>query len=220
MSLDPGLAQSFDLTFTQAGTFTYYCIVHGKMMSGTVVVDPDSAAIPSPSQVSLRAGIQIAQQLAKGPTLFQEARAKVPPPTRNPDGTTTYHVLAGYDSDQIALMRFFPSHLVVHPGDTVEWITGDAPHTVTFLNGGPDIPFAVFWLSPTGPTLLVNPQVLMPLNPGVPLTNTGVYSSGFLPAPGMTYSLTIGNTLGLEQYQCLLHDTSGMEGSLFVAPRD
>jgi plastocyanin len=33
-----GTGLTFSHTFTQAGTFPYYCIVHGAMMQGTVVV--------------------------------------------------------------------------------------------------------------------------------------------------------------------------------------
>jgi len=37
-TLDPG--QSFSFTFNTAGTFAYYCRIHGAMMQGTVVVMP------------------------------------------------------------------------------------------------------------------------------------------------------------------------------------
>ena len=37
-ALNPG--QSFQFTFTQPGTFTYYCRIHGAAMTGTVVVTP------------------------------------------------------------------------------------------------------------------------------------------------------------------------------------
>jgi plastocyanin len=30
--------QTFQFTFTQAGTFPYFCRIHGQMMSGTIVV--------------------------------------------------------------------------------------------------------------------------------------------------------------------------------------
>jgi plastocyanin len=38
---DPG--GSFQFTFTKAGTFRYYCVVHPGLMSGTIVVEGDSA---------------------------------------------------------------------------------------------------------------------------------------------------------------------------------
>jgi plastocyanin len=100
----------------------------------------------------------------------------------------------------------------------------DAPHTVTFLNGAPDISFItpVPNPDPNGPPiLLINPEVLGPINPGQPLTLTGIYSSGLLipGVPGLTsYTLQIGDISGNVPYECLLHDTSGMEGLLKVVP--
>ena len=52
MSTDPSYflpgeqVTSFSLTFTKAGNFQYFCIVHGTMMSGTVYVVDPSVAIP------------------------------------------------------------------------------------------------------------------------------------------------------------------------------
>jgi hypothetical protein len=88
-------------------------------------------------------------------------------------------------------MRFFPSKLVVHPGDTVNFMfskTNGAPHTVTFLNGHADIPLTV------PGTLFLNPDGLNPSNPGVPFNATDLFSSGLL-APGSpftSFSLKIG----------------------------
>jgi plastocyanin len=31
---------TFDRTFPTAGTFPYFCTVHGSMMTGTIVVQP------------------------------------------------------------------------------------------------------------------------------------------------------------------------------------
>src|SRR4030042_1618421 len=143
--------------------------------------------------------------------------AQVPAPQHNPDGTTNYTVLIGWSQGQYDLMSFFPGKLVVHPGDTVNFMLSPmnvAPHTVTFLNGAPDISFVIPTPNPPGPpVLLINPEVLMPIQPGQPLTLTGIYSSGFL-APGgpgpTSYSLKIGDISGDIPYQCVLHDTSGM----------
>ena len=151
--------------------------------------------------------------------------AAVPAPQHNPDGTTNYTVLIGWEKGQYDLMDFFPSKLPVHPGDTVTFMLSPtnvaAPHTVTFLNGGPDISFITPVVPPIPPILLINPEVLMPINPGQPLTRNGVYSSGLLdplgPGP-KSYTLTIGNISGEISYECLLHDTSGMEGVLKVVP--
>jgi plastocyanin len=189
------------------------------MMSGTIVVVPPSTQIPSPAAVSGQAQLMIKQQLAHANALFGQAMAAVPAPQHNPDGTTNFTVLIGWSQGQYDLMDFFPGKLVVHPGDTVTFMLSAAnvaaPHTVTFLNGFPDISFII------PPFLLINPDVLFPINPGLPLTRDMVYSSGLLdplnPGP-KSYTLTIGDISGDISYQCLLHDTSGMVAMLKVVP--
>jgi len=223
MSTDPGQLTQFSLTFNTPGTFTYLCLVHGLMMSGTVVVEDPSVSIPSPAAVANQAQKDINLQLAHVNGLLGEAMSQVPAPQHNPDGTTNYTVLIGWSKDQFDLMDFFPGKLVVHPGDTVTFMlssTNDAPHTVTFLNGAADIPFITPIEPPVPPILLINPLVLMPSNPGQPLTLNGIYSSGLLApgSPATSYTLTIGDVSGNIPYECLLHDTSGMEGLLKVVP--
>jgi plastocyanin len=225
MSTDPGNPTQFSLTFTLQGSYPYLCLVHGTMMSGTIVVEDPSVKIPSPAVVSKLAHFMLKQQLARANGLFGQAMSQVPPPQHNPDGTTSYTVLIGWSKNQYDLMGFFPPKLVVRSGDTVTFMlspTNIAPHTVTFLNGAADISFVIPVPNPPGPPiLLVNPDVLNPINPGQPLTQTGIYSSGLLVpgGPGPTsYSLTIGDMRGDISYQCLLHDTSGMVGSLKVVP--
>ena len=221
MSTDPGQPQEFSLTFTQKGTFSYICIVHGQMMSATIeVVDP-SVQIPSPADVSNQAKKSIRAQFVHGIRLLQAAYSDVPKPVTNPDGTKTFTVLIGYAKDQIDLMGFFPKKLIARPGDTINFelsSSNEAPHTVTFLNGGEDIPFIIPTPNPPGPPLLiVNPDVLAPMNFGQPLTHDGVFSSGLLmPGGPSTYSLTVGDTSGDFPYECLLHDTAGMTGLVRV----
>lgn len=226
MSIDPGQPTEFSLTFTKEGSFPYVCVVHGMMMSGTVVVEPASVSNPSPAVVSAQAKHSIAMQLANANGLFGAAMSNVPKPQKNADGTTSYTVLIGWSQGQYDLMDFFPEKLVVHPGDTVTFelssTNTEAPHTVTFLNGAPDIEFITPIPNPPGPpVLLVNPEVLMPLKPGQPLTRTGIYSSGLLnplgPGP-YSYTLKIGDISGNISYVCVLHDTAGMEAMLKVVP--
>jgi plastocyanin len=225
MSTDPGQPTQFSLTFTQAGSFEYICIVHGEMMMGSVVVVDPSVKIPSPLKVAKDAKKAMLQKLAQGNVLYGQAMSKVPKPKHNQDGTTTYTVLIGWSKGQYDLMKFIPEKLVVHPGDTVIFKlspTNDAPHTVTFLNGAPDPSFVMPVPNPAGPpTLLINPDVLAPSQPGLPLTRDGIFNSGLL-APGgpgpTSYSLTIGDISGKIFYDCVLHDTSGMEGFLKVVP--
>jgi plastocyanin len=224
MGPDPGQVQSFDLTFTTPGTYHYVCAVHGVKMSAKINVVDNQVEIASPEDVDQEAKQLIGAALAQVPFAF--ALANVPlPPTANPDGTTTYHVLVGYTFGQLDLLHFFPDQLAVSPGDTVVWVLSDddhAPHTVSFLNGtaSPDDVLPV--PQDNGPPLLVlNPLVQLPQNAGQPLAKDGIYSSGAL-RPGTTttsFALKIGDISGEMPYQCLLHDSSGMLGSLQVVPR-
>ena len=138
--------------------------------------------------------------MAKAAAVIREAKRQIKPATKNPDGTLTHYVALGYGKGQIDLMRFFPSKLLVRPGDTVVWQmrpTSDAPHTVTFFNGQPDPGLVVPVSQSSGPPVLyVNPAALFPspIPPAAALTRSGMYNSGLmLPVPGTTYSQVIGD---------------------------
>ena len=229
MSLDPGQPQQFSLTFTKEGTYAYICIIHGEMMSGTIEVVGASVAVPSPEAVAKMAHKMMRNELARGRRFIGAARSQVPHSIENADGTTTHFVSIGYSNGQVDLMGFFPRKLVVHPGDTVVFELSKAnvaPHTVTFLNGAADIEFVTPAPNPDDPSgpplLLVNPQVLGPINAGQPLTRDGVFSSGLLdptiPGGPTSFTLKIGDISGEIPYECLLHDSSGMTGVLKVVP--
>ena len=214
----------FDLTFTTPGTYNYVCIVHAARMPGQIIVVDRHEHVPSPRQVDREARRLIAEALAQAPAAIAQANAEVPPPIQNPDGTTTYYVLVGFTVGQLDLLYFFPDDLTVHPGDTVEWMFSMEdlpPHTISFLNGSEDPDDVIVWPQPSGPPLLlINPELVFPQNPGQPLTREGVYSSGTLfRDPPPSYSLRIGDISGAEPYQCLIHDSSGMLGTLQIVPR-
>ena len=212
--------QDFSLTFTQAGTYDYICLVHGAIMSGQVVVKGPQESTPTPEQSAALGKMQIAEQLAKVPGVLKAAQAQVKPDVQNPDGSTTHYVTLGYMDGSIDVMQFFPDKVKVSPGDTVVWEmspSNDAPHTVTFLNGA-SAPELVI---PTGSLLYANPGTFFPYQPGDVLTRSGVYNSGVAnPIPGPFYSLKIGDMApGLQPFVCLLHDESGMTGVLMVTPK-
>ena len=220
MGRETGQARDFTVKFSAAGTYDYLCLVHGEMMSGHINVVAAGTAIPSPQQAMAQGRRQIAALLSQVPAVQRAANMQIVPSVKNADGAMTHTVKIGYASGQIDLMQFFPDKLRVRPGDTVHWELSpynDAPHTVTFLNGTDDPPLAVF----VDPLLYLNPEVLFPAGFGT-LTRTGMYNSGLL-TPGTLatdYTLKIGPMApGLLPYQCLLHDTSGMKGTLMVLPR-
>jgi plastocyanin len=228
MSLDPGQVLTFSLTFTTKGTFEYMCLVHGMMMSAEIDVVDNSVRVPSPAQVNNEAASQMAHLWSSVPRVLEKARRQVNPPVHHSDGTTTWKITVGYSSGMVDVMRFFPSTVEVRPGDTVEWDLSSAdvaPHTITFLNGNtdPDLVLPVPQPNNQPPILLLNPAVLFPsqaVTQGQPLNKTDFFNAGLLnPAPqGPTsFSIKIGNVRGVLNYQCLLHDTSGMLGKLIVS---
>jgi plastocyanin len=223
MGREDGEFQDFSLTFPEPGTYVYVCLVHGWEMSATVNVVGADETIPSPTQSMAMGRQEMARALARVPAVRAAADEQILPPVENPDGTLTHYVMVGYHDQQIDLVRFFPDKISVRPGDTVVWEMSpfnEAPHTVTILNGEPAPPLFLVVPNPPGqPLFYVAPGTLFPQKLGENLTRNGVYSSGvMLPFPGTSYSLTIDETMtpGPEPYVCLLHDESGMKGTLTV----
>ncbi len=229
MGMDPGQAQDFSLTFTQPGTYNYVCLVHPGMKA-TITVDsadanaPAAAPIPSPADVAALGQKEMDAVAAQVPDVIKAANADVKPDVKNADGTTTHYVVMGYDKDQISLTAFFPNNLTVAPGDKVIYELGPhdaAPHTATFLNGQAEPDLVVPQPQKDGPPVLaINPAVGAPQNMGTALTTQGVYNSGMLDptAPGPhDFAFQVGDTTGQLEFECLLHDTNGMKGTLTVA---
>lgn len=221
---NPKQPTTFSLTFTKVGTYQYVCLVHGVMMSGTITVVDASTSILSPAQVSGKAQVEIASFQPKIAAAIADAFKTEVAPVKNSDGTTQFTVQVGYSAGQIDLMNFFPNKLVAHPGDTVKWQlspTNMAPHTVTFLNGNPE-PELFIPVPQNGqpPLIVINAAILGPINAGIPLDKTHLFHSGFMDPtnPFAPHSLTlkIGTTTGTYDYMCLLHDMSGMRGTLQV----
>jgi plastocyanin len=226
MSTDPGQVSTFSLTFIKPGTYAYVCIVHGTAMSGSIVVEDPNVVVPSPTDVLAQAMKQIADERNLFPQVLQSARAQEERPTLNPDGSLTFHVLVGFSSGNIDIHKFFPDKLRVAPGDSVEFKLSKedmAPHTVTFLNGAasPEDFIVVPQPPPAPPLIVLNPQVLFPANPGVPLTNQGIFNSGLMApgTPNTSFTFPVGHFTGILPFECLLHDEMGMDGNLIVTPR-
>lgn len=185
----PFTATSYRLTFTQAGTFTYFCTVH-QGMHGTVVVQPAGAAYPhSQDYYDSLAQTQRAQLIAEGRQLFGQAQ----------NMASSNQVIAGIGKDQVDVMRFVRQTVVIQAGQSVTFSNlSMGPHTVTF---GPEIGNpALPWGDPT------HFDGSSPLN------------SGFLGIT-VPASFTVTFTKpGTFSYHCALHDYMGMVGTVIVVP--
>jgi len=230
---EPTNPKEYKLTFTKAGSFGYFCSFHSGLnpqtnkiegMTGNVVVQDASTAYPkSVDQVNSDAQAAIATDQAnvvKGePDVQKLAQATRP----GPNGTTIYQVNVGGMNMAVGAdyMRFYPSELTVHAGDTVEWVWHGLPHTVTFASGGKEPDLILPQPQPNGPPkLLSNPQIAFPVG-GKVYNGAGLFNSGTPLNPTnadgspVTYMLTFSKP-GKYEYICSFHDQEGMVGHITV----
>jgi plastocyanin len=206
----------FVVRFKKAGSFTFYCLIHPGM-KGTVRVLPKSRQVPSARSDRLAAGVQAAEAFARARQL-----AKVRPPAAT--------VLAGNDGGPVAWLRFFPQHLRIKAGTTVDFQLASKReiHTITI---GPaaytstiEKSFTTPQPNPAGPpALLVNPLGAFPSDPpplppytganhGNGFESTGILAAGGGPLPS---SMKITFTKpGVFNYECVVHE--GMDGKITV----
>ena len=93
---------------------------------------------------------------------------------------------------------------------------------MTFLNGQPEPGLVIPVPQSSGPPVLyINPATLFPSQPHARSdADRPVQLRAHATRPGTPYSQVIGDiTPGPLPYLCLLHDTSGMKGTLVVLPR-
>ncbi|WP_288025536.1 plastocyanin/azurin family copper-binding protein [Arthrobacter sp.] len=177
---------NYRLTFPTAGTFTYYCLVHGAMMKGTVHVARAGTPYPfTQRQYNQLATLQSLAILWDGLKLWHETARLADP----------HHVYAGADDGTAMVMRFIQPTVKVRVGEKVTFINNGmaAPHTVTF--GAEPANFAV----PVGD----------------PATFAGGDLNSGLMLPGSTFTVTF-TKAGTFSYICALHDYMGMVGTVVV----
>ncbi len=178
--------QSYSLTFPRAGTFTYWCLVHGMMMKGTVHVRPAGTHYPYTQAQYDQYGAQQARAILRdGKHLWHETA----------ELATNHTVLMGNDDGIAMVMRFVRPTVYVHVGQTVTFknIGMGAPHTVTFGKEPKNFP------APLGdPTHYAGGQL----------------NSGIQP-PGASFAVTFTKE-GTYSYICALHDFMGMVGKVVV----
>jgi plastocyanin len=223
MDVQPGFPREYNLTFTEAGDFEYFCAFH-SMMKGMVTVQPEGTVYPETQE-------QIDQKIAKLISADMEAALKATLGIEyasmhpGPNGTMIHEIKLGYDDNSIVLMRFAPMNLTLRAGDAVEWIQEgvEAPHTVSFLSGGEEPELILVEPQPVGPPkFALNPVIQMPAG-GEVYSGTGYFNSGamwgmMVPLPGpRNYTLTF-DTPGAYEYICIFHDYMGMKGQISVLP--
>lgn len=178
--------KSYSLTFPRTGTYTYYCLVHGTAMKGTVHVRAAGTPYPySQRDYNRQAREREDRILDDGMDLWQQAR----------DDAGRHTVIAGADDGTAMVMRFVRATVVIRTGQRVTFVNNGmgAPHTVTF-GKEPANPFA---------------KVGNPRN-----FRGGQLNSGLL-APHSSFTVTF-TKAGTFTYVCALHDYMGMVGKVVV----
>jgi plastocyanin len=183
------VVHSYTLTFPTAGTYTYYCLVHGAMMRGVVHVQPVGTAYPySQADINAGASFEAAAINSHGRDLMARATAL----------STNHKVFTGVDDGIAMTMRFSLKKIVIHKGDTVHFkntMSQGAPHTITFGT----VPAGPALFAPAG-----NPKNF----------KGGNLHSGVM-GPGGTFAVTF-NKVGRFHYVCALHQDMGMKALVVV----
>jgi plastocyanin len=210
--------QTYSLTFSKAGSFTYLCAIHAGM-GGVIKVVDNNQGIDTQSSVDARRGVQINADLATHavPTIMANVGEL-------PTEGGSIGVASGVESGPADVQRFLPRRVTVHQGEAVTWIwkTEGTPHTVTFLGGSQPPAVVVPQPQPAGPPRLqLNPVVLAPAGEPTSWNGAGYLNSGFLqPLPNQptpTFTVRFQAT-GSFDYVCLLHE--GMVGTVVVQPSE
>jgi plastocyanin len=206
---------AFTVTFAStlpAGRYKFICMLHVGM-SENIDVLPISAALPkTDAQYGAMAQREVAKDLEKLADIADKANKKY-------DGGEPT-VLVGAGDKRVSNLRFFPSTITIHKGQTITFLkTQDPtePHTVTF---GPENPDEFLQLLPSG---------------GTTYNGTGTVNSGFLstkrqfkyyqlagvlPPPVKMFKVTftaVSPPTGFS-YICELHDDVGMRANVIVVP--
>jgi plastocyanin len=194
---DTGFKQvkKYTLRFPNEGDFTYYCLVHGMAMKGTVHVRAAGTEYPySQSQYNRQADKQERAILRDGHQQWDAARDWVDK-QEAAGGPDKHVVIAGTDNGTSMVMRYVHQKIEVRVGESVTFVNigMGAPHTVTFGTEPAN------FLDPSG-----DPKAY----------SGGDLNSGLMP---MKTSFTVTFTKAGEfDYICALHDFMGMVGTVEV----
>jgi plastocyanin len=224
--------QSYTVTFPTTGNYKLVCLIH-RDMTGVVHVLPSSATLPHTQGDYDRLAADEKHDL-----IDDAGNAKAQNDT---PGTETNHVVTagelvatGGGKFYLAIMRFLPSKIVVHAGDTVEWTNTDPaePHSVTFsppgVQGTPLEPGAGALIGVTADNDGARHGSL-PNTAGTAIacgSGKSCFSPGLIGAAlqdqtaqtalGVTRARVTFTTPGTYDYYCILHDDLGMVGTVVV----
>jgi len=207
-----GKGKTFALTFTKAGTYGYFCLLHPGMVGQVVVQAAGSAYPQTQAQIDAQANAELYDKLSRA---NQDLMNSKPAATPNANGTTSYTVVNGAGGNQASVLRFLPVDLTVKAGDSVTWLGNDPHevHTVTFYDPAGKVPdFIVPQPQGSGSPKLVIPHAAPENDTAV--DSLDLYNSGLL-LPGQSYTFSFPKP-GTYTYVCVVHAPQGMFGKIVV----
>lgn len=200
---------TFSMTFSKAGDYTYYCVLHPNMI-GTVTVG--AADVNTQAEVNAAARKERTKFLAEGRAAKKKLASAKPKSTKNGDGSTTWTVQMGASTAHTDVLAFSPTPAKVKAGDSVTFVNNSkAPHTASF--GGSLVPQNPLAPDVQQPQPGPSPQTLTSgvyLNTGWLPPNTG---SGGAPLAARSYTYDVTDP-GTYEYVCVLHLPSGMAAEI------
>lgn len=212
LPLGPDAPPPFTLSFSKAGTYPYFCVIHPSM-PGEITVTEAGGDVDTPQDVAERRAADTAEYLEEGRAAKAELVDADPVTTKNDDGSTTWTVQMGVTTEHTDILAFAPTPAGVKAGDTVMFLNNSgAPHTASFFGEGAE--------PVTSP---LDPRVGPPAPGPSPQTllAAGFFNTGLLPPnapPGSgppeaarSFSFKV-EKAGSYGYVCLLHAPSEMTG--------
>lgn len=203
--MQPG--QKFTLTFTKAGTYAYFCVLHAPEMSGVIVVQPRGTPYPATQTIyNVTGHLQELGYLGEAEAAVLHLpfdsgttiAAGTSGPMQSNGEPSQATVLSFLNGDRVSA-----TSVTVPAGTTLTWrnLSNNEPHTVTFPAAGQPLPPAYGnpFSPPTGGTTYDGSQIV----------NSGVMN------PGDEFHLTFTKP-GTYTYECIFHDEEHMEGTVIV----
>jgi plastocyanin len=212
-----GTGANYTLTFSQAGTYPYLCLLHPGMVGQVVVQPADSPYPQTQAEVDAQGEAEATTLLARADEA-QKSAPNAAAQTRNANGTTTYTVVNGIGGNQASVLRFLPGDLEVRVGDSVSFPVRDPHeiHSVTFYDSAGEVPpFIVPEEQAGGPPNLIIPHAAPAGGTEVSDPKT-FYNSGIL-GPDQSYTFKF-TAPGEYTYVCMIHAPQGMVGTITVSP--